>query len=161
MTVSPRTVNLVLADPTLDARLAAGLEVRGGHRVWTGYVDTDGYGRVHALSRPVGVHLAVWVLEHGDVADGHVISPACGVRNCVDHLEEVPAGEVAPEPPLAARYRGRTHCEHGHRFDADNTGWRAPQLRGGRMRRYRYCMECKRQAQRRVDARRRGRRARA
>lgn len=152
------TVNLILADATLEERLEARLQRRGGHRIWTGYVDAAGYGRIQTLGRPVGVHVAAWVLEHDNVAPGHAISPACGVRNCVDHLEQVLAGDVAPEPPLATRLRARTHCEHGHEFTPDNTGWRSPQLRRGRWIRYRYCMECMRQAQRRYAARRRQRR---
>ena len=117
--------------------------------LWTGTITSLGYGQFMVDGRTVSTHR--WSYEHhvGPIPSGLVIDHLCRVRNCVnpEHLEPVTNAEnVLRGAGLAPTNAAKTHCDHGHPFDAANT-YIPP---AG----FRQCRECNRAATRRRRARR-------
>lgn len=100
-------------------RLDAHAEAVGDHVLWTGSVNSRGYGQVSINGRKVLVHrlaYTIGVLDHdgiGPIPDGYEIDHLCELgKRCLVHLEAVPgsvnrdrrsleAGEhakIVPEP---------------------------------------------------------------
>ena len=108
--------------------------------LWLGSVNADGYGNFGSERRGpiVKAHKFSYELHHGPVPDGLELDHLCHVRRCVnpEHLEPVTHAEnvrrALPRTP-------RTHCNEGHAFTPENTGWHH-----GR----RFCRECNRAYQR-------------
>ncbi|OAA28239.1 HNH endonuclease [Frankia sp. EI5c] len=69
--------------------------IPGGCWVWTGTVNSDGYGTFHVDGRRVLAHRWVWEQAYGPIPDGfeldHVWSRGCRRRDCVrlSHLQLV------------------------------------------------------------------------
>jgi hypothetical protein len=97
----------------------------------TGRLDRDGYGRV---GRGATAHRTAWVAVHGPVAPGLELHHVCENPACinVEHL-------VAVTHKQHVALHLRTHCAHGHLFDAENT-YARPDYPG------RQCRACKRAA---------------
>jgi len=105
--------------------------------LWTGALDTSGYGIFTHLDTNVGAHR--WSYQHhiGPVPEGLVLDHLCRVRHCVnpDHLEPVTNREnILRGEGLAAANAAKTHCPQGHPYDEANTSWY-----DGR----RYCRGCR------------------
>lgn len=95
-------------------------------RVWTGALDSHGYGWFSPThGKPRKAHRVAWEVFKGPLpADGTVPDHLCRVRRCInsEHLEWVTHQEnihrgVGP----AATNRLKTHCPHGHPYDEVNT----------------------------------------
>jgi len=101
------------------------------------------YGYFYLNGRRQYAHRVAYEMFVGPIPEGLTIDHLCRNRGCVnpDHLEPV----TNRENSLRAR---RTHCVHGHPFDAENTG---VQRASGRFDRRR-CLTCSRLAQRRYQA---------
>ena len=150
MPVAPR--------PALD-RLAPKIAVDdNGCWIWLGATIRSGYGHFHVDGKYVKTHR--WTYEHfvGPIPDGMQIDHLCRVVACCN------PGHLEPVTPLenirrSAGNATRTHCRHGHAFDAENTIWltRASGRAAGQ--RYRRCRECSIATERRRGERRRQRRA--
>lgn len=89
--------------------------------IWRGYTDpTNGYGS-HGDSY---AHRTFYEKFKGEIPAGLTIDHLCRVRNCVnpDHLEAVTLREniLRSDGPTAINAR-KTHCKHGHEFNAENT----------------------------------------
>ncbi len=92
--------------------------------LWTGGLDTGGYGIFTVMGTNMGAHR--WAYEHyvGSIPDGLVIDHLCRRRNCVnpDHMEPVTVAENNLRGVGVGAINARkTHCKHGHPFDDDNT----------------------------------------
>ena len=63
--------------------------------MWTGAVESNGYGRFRADMKRTGVHRYSYELLVGPIADGMTIDHPCRVKRCVnpDHLEVVTGRE--------------------------------------------------------------------
>jgi hypothetical protein len=93
-------------------------------------------GRVFGLSHgQTGPHRAIWLLDRGPIPDGFDVEHAChsvdddcpGGRGClhracfdVDHLEPLTRSENLLRGRSHGRFRGATHCVHGHPLSGDN-----------------------------------------
>lgn len=88
--------------------------------IWTGAVDTDGYGRYSKDP----AHRLVYVSAVGPIPDGLQIDHLCRVRPCVNpaHLEPVTAAENNRRRDEALGLGVyATHCKNGHEFTPENT----------------------------------------
>ncbi len=102
--------------------------------LWTGWRDSNGYGKVTIDYRRGGAHTFSWAWANGRFpASGLHLDHLCRVPSCVrpDHLEEVTPSENARRVPNSVRVEAarkgvpkrkpRTHCKQGHQLLAINT----------------------------------------
>ena len=99
--------------------------------VFTGYVFNSGYGGLRVRGTPGNdkyfVHRLSYELLIGAVPDGKQLDHLCRVRCCLNpaHLEPVTHRENVLRgislPKAWKTWRSRTHCNHGHAFDENNT----------------------------------------
>lgn len=96
-------------------------EEEGGHWLWTGRIDPDGYGRIRFMKRSYMAHRWVWMCVIGYIEDGMQLDHLCKVRNCVNpaHLEKV-TGKVNTRR-ATNHNRAKTHCPSGHLYSPTNT----------------------------------------
>lgn len=127
---------------TLPPSIAARIEVADtGCWLWTGYIDTKGYGRAHHPHRygfpSIGAHRLVYELLVGPIPPGLHLDhtchdatvcpggPTCPHRRCVNpaHLEPVtPKVNNERSNSPSAQSGRRTHCVHGHPLDGRRIG---------------------------------------
>ena len=111
---------------------------------WIGVKNSGGYGQLQVKGRMVYAHRYAYELLTGPIPSGLTIDHLCRNRACVypAHMEPVSRGGnvLRGEAPTAYNAR-KTHCKHGHPFNAANTYFRLD--RKGRM-----CRECKRMRER-------------
>jgi len=94
---------------------------------YTGYINSDGYGRCHV--RDVGhmlVHRLAYELLIGPIPPELCIDHLCRNRRCVnpDHLEAVtPQLNTLRGATIPAVHSRKTHCPRGHPYDETNTMW--------------------------------------
>ena len=130
-------------------------EPNSGCWLWAGHGDLCGYGKMHADGWQQMAHRFSYQLHGGVIPDGYEIDHLCSVRCCVNpaHLEPVTSAENKRRTGLRGRARSgnslKTHCKYGHPLSGKNLYVR-PDGAG------RDCMECRRQHQAKLRARRKG-----
>lgn len=93
-------------------------------------LDRNGYSRLRADGALWWAHRWVWSRLVGPVPDGLQLDHLCRNRACVrpDHLEPVSASENVRRSTAGVSLShvngDKTHCMHGHIFDAKNTYYR-------------------------------------
>ncbi len=123
-------------------------------RIWTGYINRDGYGMFADGKRLMRAHRFSYEQYIGPIPEDFHVDHLCRRRACVAplHLEAVPcatniqrgeSGKARGEQMLA-----KTHCPKGHPYEGDNLYLRAssPASRSGRS-----CRECARQRGRKLN----------
>jgi hypothetical protein len=129
-------------------------EPNSGCWIWTAALNRSGYGQFRLTGQrgTSSAHRVVYEAERGPIPNGMTLDHLCRNRCCVnpDHLEPVTHRENVLRSPLtlASINAGKTHCQHGHEFTAENTYTRPR----GRM-----CRECHRLRSLRDRARSRAR----
>lgn len=111
------------------------------HWLWTGTVDTNGYGRVIIDGRNMAAHRVAYEWLVGPIPEGLELDHLCKVRHCVNpaHLEPVTHKEnTARGDTITARASAKTHCPRGHVLAGENLV--PSSLRNGR----RDCLACSR-----------------
>lgn len=116
--------------------------------LWTGAKHNFGYGKIFSKvgAPPLSAHRLSFELHKGPVPKGMDVCHSCDNPSCVnpDHLFAGTAKDNINDciskgrfmfPSSGIKNRAKTHCDHGHPFDAANTCFYA-----GR----RVCRECSR-----------------
>lgn len=100
--------------------------------LWSGKVQSDGYGYFYRDGKKVYAHRAAYEEHVGPIPERYEVDHVCLVRACVEptHLEAVPAAENKRR-----QHTRKTHCKQGHEFNEANTYWRK---NGGRQ-----CRRCR------------------
>lgn len=115
-------------------------EPNTGCWLWTGALDTGGYGRFNIGGEVLDcAHRVSFKLFKGKIPDGYDIDHLCRVRCCVnpDHLEAVTRRENLRRSSIVSSTikANQTHCIYGHEFTASNVWLNA---KG-----HRVCKKCK------------------
>lgn len=110
----------------LDAKISEVPEA--GCWIWTGAMDSNGYGQLSMYGGRIGAHRAAWMLHRGPIPAGLDLDHLCRTRSCVNpwHLEPVTHAENMRRSPVVgvrsgAMQRAKTHCPAGHPYDEANT----------------------------------------
>lgn len=121
--------------------------------LWRGSVNNNGYGQFGVRNgehhTTVFGHRAMYELWFGPIPEGAQVDHLCRVRRCCNprHLEAVsPTENLRRRVPLRGSehpHGRKTHCPHGHPYDAENT-YRTPEGK-------RSCRTCRRAAKKRFD----------
>jgi hypothetical protein len=99
---------------------------------WTGSINRGGYGRVNVKQSdgawgPQTAHRVAYQIFVGPIPDGLEMDHLCRVRHCCNpwHLEPVTKTVNVRRgrgPKTSGTWlRAKTHCPHGHPYDAHNT----------------------------------------
>lgn len=118
------------------------MQLVGPCRLWTGTLDSDGYGRASAGRL---AHRVTYELEVGPIPPGLEIDHLCRNRACVnpDHMEIVTHAINMARSSTATK----TECINGHPYDEANTYIRPSG--------HRDCRRCSAERQRRYERKRR------
>jgi HNH endonuclease len=122
--------------------------------LWERTRGLAGYGWMYWRDKMRPAHRVAYMLFIGKIPEGYEIDHRCRERGCVnpDHLEAVTRSENVRRGmgPAITAYRSATrqYCHRGHLLDEANT-YRTS--RNGR-----WCRECRREAGRRHNKKRRG-----
>ncbi len=109
--------------PLLERWLKFIRPVESGCWLWTGYISSNGYGKMTIGKTRPNAHIVGYKLYRGPVPDDLELDHLCRVRACVnpDHLEAVTHREnVLRGIGITARQTKRTHCPQGHPYDTIN-----------------------------------------
>lgn len=92
--------------------------------IWTGAIDSHGYGRIKVDGRTQRAHRAAYEAFVGPFPEGALALHACDVRACVnpDHLRPGSASENEQDKLKRGRHpnAAKTHCINGHAFEGHN-----------------------------------------
>ena len=113
-----------------------------GCHVWTGGLNSSGYGVIWGRGTNLTCHRVAYELARGPIPDGLYLDHLCRNRACCNpaHLEAVTPRENVLRSPIAppALNAAKDRCPRGHELSADNLD--SYSLRQGR----RACRECMR-----------------
>lgn len=116
-----------LDDPRLPPRFWTKVqpEPNSGCWLWTAATTKNGYAKLGIGGRTRNAHGLAYEAFVGPVPDGLELDHKCRTRCCVNplHLEAIShADNVRRGEANVGRWQSaKTHCPHGHPFDAVNT----------------------------------------
>jgi len=113
--------------------------------IWQGPVAPNGYGYCGYGGQNVKVHRRMLEVKLGRrFARLEYACHTCDVRRCVnpEHLWLGTSKQNSFDSVSKRRHQGqlKTHCPHGHEFNAENTGYK-PDYNGNGIK-SRFCKEC-------------------
>lgn len=129
----------------LPPRFWAKVDRSGDCWIWTGALQSKGYGSFRLNGRTRLAHRLAYESGHGPIAPGLQVDHLCRVRRCVNpgHLEPVSSGLNNRREHLAnRRLSGATRCPRKHRLAGHNVVIRDR----GPCRRTRECRTCRDEA---------------
>lgn len=92
-----------------------------GCKIWTNYLDKDGYGSFYFFKKLRRAHRFSYFITHGEIPKGMVIDHVCKNRNCVEvtHLRLVTSKQNSLEnsKSVGAINSQKTNCKFGHPLD--------------------------------------------
>lgn len=108
----------------IQARFWVKVQKTDGCWLWTGRLDSHGYGLFRAPGIRIRAHRFAYQALVSFIPEGLHIDHLCRNRQCVNpaHLEPVTCKEnlLRGEGPTGKKSR-QTHCINGHILDAENT----------------------------------------
>jgi hypothetical protein len=107
-----------------EARFFAKVTMTGTCWLWTGAMNSKGYGRFTFNRRQIQAHHFSYMLVKGAIPEGMQLDHLCRRHNCVNpaHLEAVtPRENLMRGKTLAAENAAKTHCPQGHPYTTENT----------------------------------------
>lgn len=126
----------------------------GKCHVWTGFLNSDGYGRIQINGKKHLVHRLMWELVVGPIPPKMTLDHLCRNRKCVnpEHLEVVTNKENTMRGVGVSSMNAKaTHCLNGHEFTDENT-YRSKGRSASSA--FRHCRTCKAERQRNSRAKR-------
>lgn len=98
-------------------------EPNTGCWLWTGAVDSKGYGLITEARSIRYAHKAMFEDQFGAVSDGLELDHVCRVHACVNpaHLEPVTHAENCRRGNAGQHNKIKTHCPSGHEYSTSNT----------------------------------------
>lgn len=114
-----------------------------GCLIWTGSLNSRGYGLVSVAGRAELAHRVSYQVEVGPIADDLTVDHLCKTKACVNpaHMEIVTREENSRRGSL---HTGQTHCKRGHELAGVNL---IVKSRGPGRTPCRNCRECRDEAQ--------------
>lgn len=113
---------------SIQEKLAAYSEDKGGCRLWIGTLHEKGYGQLRWDGRTRRAHRVAYTLEHGPIPDGMQVNHICGNRACikVSHLELVTSRQNSEYRTSQSKYntsgyRGVSYYKAFGRYQAKVT----------------------------------------
>jgi hypothetical protein len=93
---------------TLQKLLDRGAYSAAGCLLWTGAVNSSGYGHFRCGTKTIKVHRARYELEYGSIPNNLYVCHKCDVRNCfnIEHLFLGTARDNQLDCMKKGRYRG-------------------------------------------------------
>lgn len=129
---------VALLSPESEARFWRKVDKTGVCWEWTGWRDSDGYGKFGGRRLLTNrAHRLAYELVVGPIPDDLPLDHLCRNPGCVNpaHLEPVTHREnILRGVGRTAQNARKTHCAKGHPYDEVNTIWRKS---GGRR-----CRQC-------------------
>lgn len=136
---------------TLEERFWEKVDKTGDCWEWTGFKNRQGYGQFQVSTKNgQPAHRVSFELANGKIPDGMHVCHKCDNPPCVrpDHLFLGTPSDNMKDMVKKGRNISpnalKTHCAQGHEFSPENTM---------RINGCRFCRECGRQNQRRINAR--------
>lgn len=127
--------------------------------LWQGSRMPRGYGKFGVTAKESQyAHRLAYIFAKGPISDGLQIHHTCRVTACVnpEHLLAVTGVENMSyelgRQVYGTHNRGKTHCQHGHPFNEENTYYNQNHRRGWVTRTCRMCRRLQRREQRRRAA---------
>lgn len=123
-------------------------KTQDGCWLWTGSLQTQGYGNIEIKGKRLLPHRIAYILHKGEIPQGLSVCHHCDIPKCCnpEHLFLGTAADNTNDATQKGRmsyqqgtwdvgsvHRDLTHCKRGHLFDEKNTGKQA----NGR-----YCKRC-------------------
>lgn len=112
-------------DTTILSRMATKFDINDhACQVWTGALNSKGYGCILYEGKVSLAHRVAWELQWGPIPDGLVVDHQCRERRCVNpaHLRLVTpkVNSLENSVGLSALNAQKTHCPQGHRLEGEN-----------------------------------------
>jgi hypothetical protein len=91
--------------------------------LWTGALNSKGYGSIRIDGKSVGTHVYSYKLYKGEVSEGLLVCHTCDIPNCVnpEHLwlgnSKDNAVDMVNKGRVGASSKPQTHCRKGHEFE--------------------------------------------
>ena len=91
--------------------------------LWSGALNRQGYGTAFGGRDKRLAHRFMYELHIGPIPTGLELDHLCSQPACVNpaHLEPVTHAENMRRSRAGAYWAAKTHCPHGHAYDAENT----------------------------------------
>ncbi len=144
----------------VELRLIEGIEL-GDHGcwLWVRAKNHGGYGTITVGGKKLSAHRVAFETLMRPIPENMQIDHLCSVRHCInpEHMECV-SGFVNTMrgKGFAAANALKTHCPHGHRYEAGNTRWTIVRRHAnGYVQWGRRCRECIKLEKREYRARKR------